>query len=148
MSLWVFRNSGGHLWLTDNEPVRKETYFVTKGRYMRVDENMFPGVTFENSPRKVDFKMGYKVGDRVRIKSLDWYEKNKDLCGVVHYDVSGFSFPHQMSRFCGEVLTIEVISGPTIKMIEDNGLWAWHEKMIEGLAWSDEDEMKQMEEQV
>lgn len=48
--------------------------------------------------------MKYKVGDRVKIKSLDWYNENKDehgdvICGNV-------AFFKRMQRFCGRTVTI------------------------------------------
>ena len=79
--------------------------------------------------------MSYKEGDRVRIKGIDWYDKHKDEYGRVPHEISGFAFPFPMSRFCGEVVTIDVIDRDTIKIIEDNGYWAWHENMMEDIAW-------------
>lgn len=49
--------------------------------------------------------MKYKVGDRVRIKSLDWYNTNKDKHGFVDFSTS--VFVPGMSQFCGKIVTIE-----------------------------------------
>ena len=49
--------------------------------------------------------MKYKVGDRVRIKSLDWYNENKDKYGFVDFSTS--VFVPGMSQFCGKIVTIE-----------------------------------------
>ena len=51
--------------------------------------------------------MKYKVGDRVRIKSLDWYNENKDeggfiLCGKWY-------FTPYYQEYCGKTLTIKSV---------------------------------------
>ena len=48
--------------------------------------------------------MKYKVGDKVKIKSLDWYNTFKDDEGVV--DCGQWYFDKKMSRFCGKIVTI------------------------------------------
>ena len=63
--------------------------------------------------------MKYKPGDKVRIKSLDWYNENK-ICeiskfmqdqGIRSYvNCSGFRFLDAMCEYCGKVLTIDSIS--------------------------------------
>ena len=50
-------------------------------------------------------KLKYKVGDKVRIKSLDWYNENKDEYGFVDFSTS--VFVPGMSQFCGKIVTIE-----------------------------------------
>ena len=48
--------------------------------------------------------MKYKVGDKVKIKSLDWYNENKNKYGNI---ICGYMpFTSDMSIYCGEVLTI------------------------------------------
>ena len=48
--------------------------------------------------------MKYKVGDKIRIKSLDWYNENKNKYGNI---ICGYMpFTSEMSIYCGEVLTI------------------------------------------
>ena len=49
--------------------------------------------------------MKYKAGDKVRIKSLDWYNKNKDEDG----DVPGAFFSESRSHLCG---TVQIIGNP------------------------------------
>lgn len=44
-----------------------------------------------------------KVGDKVRIKSREWYEANKDESGIVRVPCG---FTEEMARFCGKTLTI------------------------------------------
>ena len=53
--------------------------------------------------------MKYKVGDKVRIKSLDWYnEKKRYETGNVYLSMS---FVANMSKYCGQVATIIKASG-------------------------------------
>lgn len=48
-----------------------------------------------------------KVGDKVEIESLDWYNSHKNDRGVV---VAGFMpFNKSMSKFCGKIATINKI---------------------------------------
>lgn len=49
--------------------------------------------------------MKYKVGDIVKVKSIDWYNKNKNFNGVVMYD--NIIFTTSMSEFCGKICTIQ-----------------------------------------
>ena len=48
--------------------------------------------------------MKYKIGDRVRIKSLDWYNENKTKYGNIKCGYMPFT--SDMSIYCGAVLTI------------------------------------------
>ena len=47
--------------------------------------------------------MKYKVGDKVRIKSKDWYEKNKDEGGYIK--LSQRYFNEDMCMYCGKIET-------------------------------------------
>lgn len=50
--------------------------------------------------------MRYKKGDRVRIKSLEWYYANKNSEGaIIFHDFR--IFDESMSEFCGKVVTID-----------------------------------------
>ena len=77
--------------------------------------------------------MRFKVGDRVRIKSLDWYNENKDLIhGFVNLG-NGICFYSHMSNYCGKTMTISEISGCYYRMakcVYNN----WTDEMIEGLV--------------
>lgn len=77
--------------------------------------------------------MKYNVGDKVRIKSLDWYNENKDEDGIV--ELSTHIFTPGMSQFCGKVVTIEDV----FEDIDDNVVYYieeidydWTDEMIEG----------------
>ena len=79
--------------------------------------------------------MKYNVGDKVRIKSLDWYNENKDEDGIV--ELSTHVFTPEMSQFCGKVVTIEDV----FEDIDDNVVYYikeidydWTDEMIEGLV--------------
>ena len=66
--------------------------------------------------------MKYQVGDRVKIKSFDWFRNGACI---------GFST--LMSKYCGEVLTIQSKNNTnTYCMKEDGGQFYWSDDMIEG----------------
>ena len=76
--------------------------------------------------------MRFKVGDRVRIKSLDWYNENKDEDDIV---ICGeFNFIVPMTKFCSKVLTIHEDVADGYIMSEDKDGYVWTDEMIEGLA--------------
>lgn len=78
--------------------------------------------------------MKYKPGDRVRIKSLDWYETNKCNGSVI---CDRLAFLDTMTEWCGKELTIDFIytcdkgiSGYVMK--EPKIQWRFTDSMIEG----------------
>lgn len=75
--------------------------------------------------------MRYKPGDRVRIKSLDWYNKNKDEDGDV--DCGTQNFVDSMKSYCGQILTIKGMGTNYSYSMLDKPFW-WTDEMIEGLA--------------
>ena len=78
--------------------------------------------------------MKYKIGDRVRIQSKEWYDKHKDECG----NVKGAFFDKERAKLCGTIQTIASVgyvsgSGVIIYAIEDAYEFIG-EEAIEGLA--------------
>ena len=75
--------------------------------------------------------MEYKVGQRVKIKSLDWYDENKDILGNIECGDALMNI--KKSQFCGKIVTISSISDvtDTYKIEEDNGQYIWTDDMIE-----------------
>lgn len=76
--------------------------------------------------------MKYKVGDKVRIKSIDWYNENKDKDGIVV--LSTHIFVPGMSQFCGKIVTIENVFDNSYDVKEDNDKYYWTDEMIEELV--------------
>ena len=78
----------------------------------------------------------YKIGDRVRIKSLDWYNNNKKTFG--DFKLKDTYFTSSMKHYCGEIMTIENINYIHNEyyyvMLEDGGQYYWIDEMIEGLV--------------
>jgi len=77
--------------------------------------------------------MKHKVGDQVKIKSLDWYNENKDEYGYVRCTDSLFTPEH--AKYCGCEFTISHITEFRIPsyVMESNG-HEWTDEMIEGLV--------------
>ena len=74
--------------------------------------------------------MKYNVGDRVRIKSLEWYNENKTsegclVCGESHINP-------EMINMLGKIVTISSIEGNHYRIKEY--AWNWTDEMIEGLV--------------
>ena len=93
--------------------------------------------------------MKYKVGDKVRIKSLDWYNENKDEDGNVVFSSKVFHFcwcenlrtvfTKDMAKFCGKVVTIENVWTVNYSIVEGTyrdgiNIDYFTDEMIEGLA--------------
>ena len=79
--------------------------------------------------------MKYKVGDKVRIKSLDWYNENKGKDGYVD---AGLIFDKNMSRWCGKTMTILKVYQTCYAMEEDYiSQFFLTDEMIEGLVEED-----------
>lgn len=88
--------------------------------------------------------MRYKPLDKVRIKSLDWYNKNKDKDGNIVFSskVPHFSwcvnvqtvFTKDMVKFCGKVVTIESVWTVNYSIEEGTYRYYFTDEMIEGLA--------------
>lgn len=73
--------------------------------------------------------MKYKVGDKVKIKSLDWYNANKDYYGNV---VCGFYyFIEEMSKYCGKILTIGKIYRNDRYVLQEDENFAWTNDMFD-----------------
>ena len=85
----------------------------------------------------------YKVGDKVRIKSLDWYNENKNHCGEIPlFKPSGLFVP-DMSRYCNNIMTIkDICYGTCYRMKEDFWNYNWTDEMIEGLAEEENNDCK------
>ena len=81
--------------------------------------------------------MKYKVGDKVRIKSLDWYNQNKgkdNNVPLIKSTNSYYNFIEVMRGLCGKVMTISSVKSNYYDMVEDYGSYFWTDEMIEGLA--------------
>ena len=77
-------------------------------------------------------ELKYKEGDKVLIKSIDWYNKYKDedgdvLCGE-------FAFLEGMKKFCSETLTILEDVDDGYLMLEDDLGYVWTDEMFERLV--------------
>lgn len=72
--------------------------------------------------------MKHQVGDKVKIKSLNWYNENKDNNGRISLcDV----FDKDMSEYCGKVATIKSAFGGLYELDIDYGFWSWTDEMFE-----------------
>ena len=77
--------------------------------------------------------MKYKAGDKVRIKSLDWYNENKDDNREIKFENGIFTI--LKSTFLGQIMTIEEITPEKqYILIEDRYKTLWTDEMIEGLV--------------
>lgn len=81
--------------------------------------------------------MKYKVGDKVKIKSLDWYYRNSDCMGNIQ--CGDWYFTVSQTSYCGKVLTISAICDDFYMM---KGIGHhWTDEMIEGLVDEPQEKM-------
>ena len=76
--------------------------------------------------------MKYKIGDKIRVKSLEWYNKNKNEFGTVK--CNGAYFQPPMSKFCGNIFTIKKIDKDIKAYIVEENHYYWDDYMFEGLV--------------
>lgn len=72
----------------------------------------------------------YKVGDKVVVKSLAWYNENKDADGNVRVPCC---FISEMSKYCGRVVTIRCVNHSSYSVAEAL-FYSWSDEMFEGFA--------------
>lgn len=103
--------------------------------------------------------MKYNPGDKVKIKSLDWYNENKisEISkfmkdqGIRSYvDCNGFRFLDVMCEYCGKILTVDFISehadGSKSYIMREPAIgFGFTDDMIEGLADELQGEMVSLE---
>lgn len=90
--------------------------------------------------------MKYKAGNRVKIKSIDWYNANKNYEGeIIYEDFRVFDEP--MSNFCGEIVTIAHVNekGEYYDIEEDGLVNYWTDEMIECLVYESQEKMVSLE---
>ena len=68
----------------------------------------------------------FKIGDTVRVKSLEWYNENKDGFGCINQPPSTLCFNSFMSTICGleiEITQIDHCDGPFQNIGILGGIW-------------------------
>ena len=89
----------------------------------------------------------YKVGDKVRIKSLEWYNSNKDIKNNIREGSQ--TFLECMSKYCGKEYEIyNVISGINhyVYKLYDTDIWCWEDWMFEEeLSTKEQQALEQLE---
>lgn len=75
----------------------------------------------------------YSPGDKIVIKSIEWYNKNKDELG--HVKLQGETFVEDMAKYCGHEMTISEVSEYQniygYYLEEDEDHWGWTADMFE-----------------
>jgi hypothetical protein len=79
----------------------------------------------------------YKIGDKVKIKSLEWYKQNSNVYGVIVVSKSEYIFIENMQRYCGKEFIIGSITkymspecNELVYQLKNVGYF-WHEWMFE-----------------
>lgn len=72
--------------------------------------------------------MKYKVGDKVKIRSLDWYKANKNKKGNIPFYRNS---TYTMSYYCGKIAKIINVKDKSYSINLDNGLYSWPDEMFE-----------------
>ena len=76
--------------------------------------------------------MKYSVGQKVKIRSLEWYRDNVNRYGII--ECGKYEFFEPMNEYCGKVVTIKRIDDDNYRIDADKGAFCWTDEMIEGLV--------------
>lgn len=107
------------------EDVLNGKYRYVEGRPVRRSYVDMENIGIENMS-----ELKYKVGDKVRIKSLDWYNTSKNKFGKVWTSGGQIPFDKCMSKWCGKIMTISHVGVDYYTMVEDL-VGYWTDEMIE-----------------
>lgn len=81
--------------------------------------------------------MKYKVGDKVRVYTIEWFEQNcsKNCIRAYEHQDGVDTFVSGMEKFCGQELTINQVDLDlhSYHVLEDDGQWFWEEWMFEDM---------------
>lgn len=81
----------------------------------------------------METKLKFKAGDKVRVKSLEWYDSNKNAEGKVYKDgITDIHFSEGMTFWCGKIVQIKKIHGDTY--VVDDSFCYWQDWMFEDEA--------------
>ena len=75
--------------------------------------------------------MKYKVGDKVRIKSIDWYNRYTNGTEV---DCGAYPFTSDMKEFCGQERIIANVCQECYLLLGVDDNFVFTDEMIEGLV--------------
>lgn len=75
--------------------------------------------------------MKHNIGDKVRVKSLEWYNENKNKYGNIQYRDNRVFFKSNMSKFCGSILTIKGIDIDLDAYKVEENTMLWIDDMVE-----------------
>ena len=75
----------------------------------------------------IETEMKYRAGNKVRVKSLDWYNENRGMNGLVGL------FTPDMKKLCGKIVTLDSAYNGKYTAIEAKGYYL-DDSMIEGLV--------------
>ena len=74
--------------------------------------------------------MKYKVGDKVKVKSLEWHDAMiKDNSGCIRYNKE--SFVGSMKKHCGKEAVVVALGKDYYSLDIDRGLWSWYDWALE-----------------
>lgn len=76
--------------------------------------------------------MKYNVGDKVRVKSLEWFFNNYEVYGKII--MGNHIFTASMAKYCGGIVTIDYVCNDSYQIKEDDEPNGWTDDMFEGLA--------------
>ena len=82
----------------------------------------------------------FKVGDKVRVKSLKWYNENKDVFGDIIISKK-YIFLDRMAEYCGKVLEITEICDDYFRTGND---YIWQDWMLEDEPINETQEVEQL----
>jgi hypothetical protein len=80
----------------------------------------------------------FKVGDKVRVKSLEWYNANKYGSTNTSVSIAELGFVEAMASYCGKVLKITAISSDYYRT--DGNIYCWQDWMLEDEVVTEEKE--------
>ena len=107
-------------------------------KYLPIHAMIQASTVKPKTPYQLDLEVKYrkpsivpKVGDKVKIKSREWYEKWKDEDEDVDFPSLSIFFAKGMKEYCGKIVTISDEIGFGFNVREDNKFYVWIPEFFE-----------------